>query len=256
MTKGPLYIQNTNLSCAWMEAFLEIMKPGVKEILPLVVTVTDLANGQPTETKAIRQALDDALVKNSKFSCDTVANTIFPLSLWDPEKEGTQLFDRYRTLLPWLKKVESNNKYGLYFERLIAFGPEKEKVNQLEHIIRTYKGGNHRRSALQASVFDPSIDHTHQRRRGFPCMQQVAFAPHGNYELSVTGFYATQHLFERAYGNYLGLCNLGHFIAHELGLQLTQMTCVANVAKLGDVNKRDIQSLLDSLEYIKSSTQK
>lgn len=254
MNKGPVYIQDTNLSCAWTKAFLEIMEPGVGEILPLVVTVTELINGEPTETKAIRQVLDDALIKNSKFPCDSVANTIFPLSLWNPEKGDTQLFERYKTLLPRLKKAEPDNKYGLYFARLIDFGPEGEKVNQLEHIIRTYKGGNHRRSALQASVFDPAIDHTHQRRRGFPCMQQVAFAPHGNHGLAVTGFYATQHLFERAYGNYLGLCNLGRFIAHELELQLTQMTCIASVAKLGDVNKRDVQDLLHNLKLIKSST--
>lgn len=81
-------------------------------------------------------------------------------------------------------------------------------------------------------------------------MQHVTFAPCGNNGLAVTGFYATQHLFERAYGNYLGLCNLGHFIAYELGLQLTQMTCVAGVAKIGDVNKINIKELVQKLEEI------
>jgi hypothetical protein len=47
----------------------------------------------------------------------------------------------------------------------------------------------------------------------------------------VTGLYATQTLFERAYGNYIGLCDLGRFFAHQWGLQLIRVTCVASVAK-------------------------
>jgi len=148
--------------------------------------------------------------------------------------------------------METHNRYGLYFERLVAFGPQK--INQLDHIIQTYRGGNHRRSALQASIFDPSVDHTNQRQRGFPCMQHVIFAPYGDHELAITGFYATQHLFERAYGNYLGLCNLGRFVAHELDLHLTQMTCVAGVAKIGNVNKGDLRDLWRKLEDIMQPT--
>ena len=252
MIRGPLYIQDTNLSSAWAQAFLEAMKPGVEEILPLVITVTGFVENRPVEIDAIREALNDALEKNHKFSCDTVANTIFPQSLWNPQNNRERLFKRYQSILPSLKKMETYNKYGLYFERLIAFGPDK--VNQLEHIITTYRSGNHRRSALQASIFDPSVDHTNQRQRGFPCMQHAIFTPYGDRELAVTGFYATQHLFERAYGNYLGLCNLGRFIAHELDFRVTQMTCIAGVAKIGDINKRDIQDLVQKLENIKKPT--
>jgi len=85
-------------------------------------------------------------------------------------------------------------------------------------------------------------------------MQHVIFAPYGDHELAITGFYATQHLFERAYGNYLGLCNLGRFVAHELDLRLTQMTCVAGVAKIGKVNKGDLRDLLRKLEDIRQPT--
>jgi hypothetical protein len=41
-----------------------------------------------------------------------------------------------------------------------------------------------------------------------------------------------QYLFERAYGNYLGLVRLGRFMAHEMGLQLERVVCMAAVAKL------------------------
>lgn len=246
MTKGFLCIQETNVSRAWSQAFLAAATPGGGEMLPLVVTVTGCSGDLPSEIPSIRQALDRALLGHGQFSCETVANTIFPQSLWNEAKGREQLFQRYQDVLPQVRKVETRNKYGLYFERLIAFGPQK--VNQLEHIIRTYRGGNHRRSALQASVFDPSVDHTNQRQRGFPCLQQVAFVPCGHGEMAVTAFYAIQHLFEKAYGNYLGLCRLGNFMAHELGLQFTQMTCIAGVAKIGDVNKRDMQALCQELK--------
>ncbi len=252
MTKGPLSIQETNLSHAWAQAFLAAAAPGAKEILPLIVTVTGFVDNRPIETPAIKQALDQALLRNKQCLCETVASTIFPQSLWNPAIGREHLFQRYEDLLPGLKKLDASNKYGLYFERLIAFGPEK--VNQLDHIIRTYQGGNHRRSALQASVFDPSVDHTNQPRRGFPCMQQVIFTPCGNGEMTVTAFYAVQYLFEKAYGNYLGLCRLGHFMAQELGLRLTRMTCIAGIAIMGNVNKGDIQGLCQQLKALKIPT--
>lgn len=246
MAKEIVCISDTNLSNAWARAFLESMKPGDGEISPLVVTITEFVDNCPNEDTFIRQTLDEALAEQNYYSCDTVASTIFPLSLWNPERGREQLFERYVQILPQIKKLASHNKYGLYFERLIAFGPDK--INQLDHIIKTYQGGNHRRSALQAAIFDPAADHTNQRQRGFPCMQQIAFAPQADYGLSITGFYAVQHLFERAYGNYLGLCNLGRFVAHELGLRVTQMTCIAGVAKMGDVNKKDMRGLVKNLE--------
>lgn len=251
MVKEIVCIQDSNLSNAWARAFLASIKPGDGEISPLVVTITRFADSRPTEEASIRQALDIALAENNQYSCDTVASTIFPQSLWNPQQGREYLFERYIQILPQLKKLALRNKYGLYFERLIAFGPDN--INQLDHIIKTYQGGNHRRSALQAAIFDPAVDHTNQRRRGFPCMQQIAFAPQNNYGLSITGFYAIQHLFERAYGNYLGLCSLGRFVAHELGLQLTQMTCIAGVAKMGDVNKKDIRGLVENLEKLTSA---
>jgi hypothetical protein len=36
-------------------------------------------------------------------------------------------------------------------------------------------------------------------------------------------------MIKRAYGNYLGLARLGHFMAVEMGLRLERMTCIAAV---------------------------
>jgi thymidylate synthase len=127
---------------------------------------------------------------------------------------------------------------------MIAYGATGEKINQLEHVIQTYLGDNHRRSALQITIFDPHSDHTNQKQRGFPCLQSVSIAPLGAGELAITGYYPVQYIFAKAYGNYLGLCRLGNFIAHELQMEAVRMTCIAAIAVRGQ-NKSSLVSLQD-----------
>ena len=242
MKKRPVIIEERNLSVAWGMAFLDVFKDS--GVSPLVVAIKDLNGGEPLEVPSIREALDQTLKSEGKRSCHTVANTIFPSSMWNPNAARGQLFDRYLMTLPRLRK-HNGNRNGLYFERLIAFGPSDNRndgFNQLEHIINTWNDGNPRRSALQASVFDPHVDHTDQRQRGFPCLMQVAFDPQGKDRLAVTGVYVTQYMFERAYGNYLGLIRLGNFMAHEMGLTLERVTCVAT-RTIRDRSKTSLQSL-------------
>ena len=175
-----LTIEEDNLSVAWAKALLPVVEEG--EIAPLSVVIRGFADGEPIEVAPIREFLDDALGADEKaLSCHEVANTIFPKSLWNPQADRSQLYERYRRIMPRVLR-NRRNRYGVYFQRLIAFGhnaAHEGDVNQLEHIIQTWHGGNHRRSALQAAIFDPSKDHTNQRMRGFPCLQQVAFVPQG-----------------------------------------------------------------------------
>jgi thymidylate synthase len=245
-------IESNNLSVAWAEVFLTLMRPGRSEIKPLIVSVDGINEGVPEENVQIKRTLNEALVKH-KTSCDTVANTIFPESLWNPALERALLYQRYLVhTWPRVKKCPANNR-GTYFQRLIAFENGDAPINQLEHVITTWHKKNHRHSALQLSVFDPRHDHTDGRRLGFPCLHQVCFTPmgvNGDDGLAVTGFYATQHVFEKAYGNYVGLCRLGRFMAHEMKLKLTRMTCIAACAKLGDVNKSELEPMATRLGTI------
>ena len=233
MSTSPPVIVESNLSVAWAKAFLEVYDAG--EVAPLVVVIEDLNNEEIPEVTSIRSALDFALAADKRAaSCEETANTIFPNSLWNPQANRHSLYARYNKIFPRIRK-HRRNRNGVYFQRLIAFGSNGDErgVNQLEHVISTWRAGNHRRTALQAAIFDPARDHTNQRQRGFPCLQQVAFARTKDDGLAVTGFYATQYIFGRAYGNYLGLCRLGQFMAHEMGLTLSQVTCIATPAVRG-----------------------
>jgi hypothetical protein len=236
-------IEHENLSYAWTSAFNEIVGAPAHEIVPLVVCITGFDQGVVHEDQRIRTLLDAALRAEGHQSIRTVASTIFPSSLWNPNNPPQDLFHRYERVLPRLHRCPLNRN-GVYFERMIRYQPRniEAPVNQVEHILTTRAAGNRRRSAYQIAVFDPTRDHTHQRQRGFPCLQQISVSPIGQGELSVNGFYATQTLFERAYGNYVGLCELGRFFAHVWNLSLTRVTCVTSVAQL-DFSARDARSL-------------
>ncbi len=240
----PLLIDETNLSYAWCRAFLHIIDHPGNEISPLIISLTGFNKGIPNEDQSIRDALDNCLKNNSEQSIHTVANTIFPGSLWRHSKyDRKKFFETYIDTLPRIKALaKSKNRRGLYFERLIAFGSESHHFNQLEHIISEYTSrSNVRKSMLQASIFDPAQDHVCDPYLPFPCLQHVSFVPNNEDKtLVINAFYATQQLINKAYGNYLGLCRLGHFMAHEMGLILDRMNCFVGVEKLQKIGTKTI----------------
>jgi thymidylate synthase len=245
-TTIPEVISETNLSYAWARAFLKTMHGNNKNLMPLTISVGGLTNGLPAEDYRIRQAVDMALDRNEKYSCAISAMTIFPFKYWNqtgrPNVQGfTELF--LNAYLPRLRARDSRNRTGTYFERMIAFQGIKRKggsdtKNQLQHIIGLWpKDGDRsrpRQSALQVAIFDPVKDHNGSPRSVFPCLQQVSFTYDDLGRLAVNAYYPAQYIFDRAYGNYLGLCHLGYFMARELDLELVRMNCFIGHPQLGD----------------------
>ena len=60
--------------------------------------------------------------------------------------------------------------------------------------------------------------------------QPFGLAPRGLFR--VIGTALAQQLFEKGYGNYLGLARLGMFVAAETGLHLTRVSCFVGVEKM------------------------
>ncbi|HEV3456479.1 MAG TPA: thymidylate synthase [Thermoanaerobaculia bacterium] len=243
------YIEEENLSLAWSRAFLALAARRDEEIVPLLVSITGFAGGVPAEDEAVRKALDACLAANEYQGSHTVANTIFPQSLWRRAKgDRNALYEEYLENLPsYVDMAPDKNRCGLYFSRLIAYGVDPktgERLaevqigklpglgNQLEFLIQRCKKGV-RKSMFQAAVFAPARDHVGGAQQGFPCMQHVTFVPdYDKKMLAVNAFYATQQLFVKAYGNYLGLTRLGAFFADQTGLTLTKVSCFAGVEKM------------------------
>jgi hypothetical protein len=245
----PILIEQPNISLAWAEAFLAVRDVSKHKLSPLTLSFTGFEGGEVQEDAGIRSALDLALAASEMQKVQTVANTIFPVSLWRYAKgDRKSLYAQYRENLPEYVAMEPNkNQRGLYFGRLIAFdmdhktgdqlayvpkGTIPEDGNQLEFIIQHCKPGV-RHSMFQASTFDPARDHTQAGQLGFPCLQHVTFEPDFKAgTLALNAFYATQQLFAKGYGNYLGLARLGLFMAGEIKLSLDRVSCFIGVEKM------------------------
>lgn len=239
---GPLLVDEPDLSKAWAKAVLHVIDHAGKEISPLVLSVTGFDdNGKPTEDAEVRHALDNLLLAKEMLNVEGVAFTIFPQRLWElSQGDREQLFELYRDAFPRYQAMNrKSNGRGLYFERLISYGRGPCDGNQLEWILSQFNGRDGvRRSMYQASVFDPGRDHVPDAQLQFPCLQQVSFVP-TEAGLVVNAFYPTQQLFVKAYGNYLGIAQLGAFMAHEMKLKLLRMNVVVGVAKFEGISKTD-----------------
>ena len=237
-------VTGSSLTEAWREAVrLAIANHG--RVTGLTVVINGIENGRPAEDLRFRDRLNELLDHHGHASVETVSRTIFPIGLWNPLAPRAQLYQRYFKILPKLRACPRNRK-GHYFERLTNFPGAKggSGFNQLEQIMSAYLAGTHRVSALQACLMNPLTDLNNSPYLSFPCLQQVAFIPDGSSgSLAVMGFYPMHYLFQRAYGNYLGLINLGHFMATEMRLTLSRMICVAGAAQL-EVPQAEVAPLI------------
>jgi hypothetical protein len=239
---APLLIDESNLSAAWSRAVIHAVDHSGLEIAPLVLSVTGFdERGVSAESESVRNELDKLLVAKGHRSVEDVAFTIFPQRLWQIAKGSrTDLYEYYKAAFPRYRAMNpKGNSRGLYFERLTGYGRGPCNGNQLEWILSQFNGREGvRRSMFQASVFDPERDHVATAQLQFPCLQHVSFEPTQD-GLVINAFYATQQLFIKAYGNYLGLAQLGAFMAQEMKLKLFRMNVVVGVAKFERISKTD-----------------
>ncbi|WDZ99690.1 hypothetical protein [Mucilaginibacter sp. SJ] len=255
MSSNPLVIEDNNLSNAWHKILKLLVESRHGEISPLVLTLTAF-----DESEEIKSALQVNLKEKNESSdrkkrmpnIQTVSETIFPQSLYElAGYDRIKLYAIYKKNLPKIKKLDSSNRNGTYFSRLIAFGEGDKSKNQLEIIIKALiEEKSPRRSKLQAAIFDPFIDHTNSAMQGFPCLQHVTFVKTKDGGLILNSFYAIQFFYKRAYGNWLGLINLGKFVAKESGLRFERFNCFigAEALESQNISKTDARKLLERLD--------
>lgn len=265
-----IIISERNVSLAWTKAFLRVYQAPGASATPIVVSTSGFLQGAVEEIPEIRNAVDDALQGKGCLSCKMNAELIFPQALWQRMREigRAEFYRRYRDdIYPRLRARDKiRNGKGTYFLRMIGWGlPARDcssvtPINQLEHIIELYtkgsaRGQRPRMSAMQIACFDPARDHTKAVRSIFPCLQQIGltYGPGGT--LSLTAYYPSQYVFDRGYGNYLGLSNLGNFLAGAMELRFDTLRCYVGSPKLGDVTKEGLRTLATILQsYIGQQT--
>jgi hypothetical protein len=252
--------EECDLTAAWAKAYLQMRLIPSREIAPFAVSIhspSGIVLPDSLEHPMVR-ALDACLENDGEDyqTVEMVAFTLFPERTWklsggDRAEFYREAMRNLRTFTTW---EPTKNRGGMYYGRLFGFGVDHKTGrslgykaakamkeaggNQVEHIIRqltksVQRGRTVARMQLQAATFDPLRDLTTSGQPSFPCLQHIAFNTDiENESLELSAFYATQQLYVRAYGNWLGLCRLGAFIAQQSGLKLTRFTCFANVQKM------------------------
>lgn len=255
---SPRIVEEHSVSAAWARAFLLTYDTPERQLAPVVVSVLGGSDSLPVANDPLRLKLDALLALHDRPTTEQTALTIFPYRIWirrgrpNPEVFRTLCVER---LFPRMKaRHPSRNGHGTYFQRLMSYPDANtgtntanpQPIHQLEHVIallslqRTYK---YRESALQLAIFHPKLDHSRQRQRGFPCLQQIGIAHGSKGSFGINAFYPTQQMFDRAYGNYLGLCHLGLFIAHHTSLRFDRLNCYIGCPMRGRPPKQDLRDL-------------
>lgn len=246
----------STVSEAWLTSLdAAVAAPGGRAV-HLVTTVTEPG----PEVPAVREVLDAALERAGMQCVDTVAETIFPSSLYpDPgvqwavgldaagvaalDTAASDLYVAYEEILPLLRTVHANRS-GTYFSRMITWpGKEPGGTNQLhlriEALRAQQRAGRRRNNTLDIDVAADSLVEApagvqvyaveDRRTRGFPCLTHIDLTLHDG-QLHCTAVYRHQYLVEKAYGNLVGLSALLQFLSQQSGYSVGELCVHATMA--------------------------
>lgn len=255
---------------AWARIFLKVMRQGGTSLPASMVCIKAPTFSTVEEHHPLSEELNRLLIDSGKQPIRTSSEIIFPYSQWKTKRWNISELSRWylEQFMPRLTAVSKKNS-KTYFNRLINYtgvkqtdsGVVHETVNQLEKVLdfckaaasRKSRPGHFRESGLQMALFDPAKDLTASALSNFPCLHQIGLSFEATGSLQLSAFYPTQFIVDRAMGNYLGLCQLGIFIASELGITFSEFTCFIATPKLGDFNKTPLRGLEKSAEqYIEN----
>jgi hypothetical protein len=252
-------IEEANLSTAWLKTLGAVLGVPASSHFHVVTRIADPTSEDPDIRNAVDQLLDDLDLD----SIETVANTIFPAQMAATSDSPESLVDRYRVVLPELRRLHRNNRSGTYFGRLVAYDGPRGRVDQVGGLIaklRTELRNSGPKSARYEATFDQPADSGNELTSsapvfipgqdnaimGFPCLSLCSFQLDGR-NLHLVAHYRSQYLVQRGYGNYLGLARLQQYIARNAGVEPGAMMIVAGRARADGIAKYRFAAMLNSL---------
>jgi thymidylate synthase len=248
----PVLIDSTDIGSAWLAAYQALQKTG--HAVNLAVSIADPLR----EDRGVRRAIEQQLVdlrtngKNSfgrPQSMHTVANTIFPISLYRPGSDGAA--QRFLVNVAYgesQRAGDRNRGWGTYIGRLTAYpAPDGTTTNQIQSILDNLSAAREYKDRYEIPIAAPHIDVSQERdcaagavlhgdssvdvfrAQGGPCLAHVSLTSFEG-SLSMVALYRA-HVYEtRAYGNFLGLARLLAFFANESGREVGELLFVTGHA--------------------------
>ena len=194
------------------------------------------------------ERLDKLLQRGERSSVCTVANTIFPMALYQ-NHGNAGVYERYNKLWPSLSKLPQNRR-GTYARRILyRKGPDGKVISPLKLVVERLKNAvgqsNPKRAAYEMGVVDPFADlpvcdpALDKSIMGFPCLSHLSFKIDDGGALMLTAIYRSQYYISRALGNLVGLAWLQHFVAAETGIPTGSLVCIATMAVLDTLKSED-----------------
>ncbi|WP_219893056.1 hypothetical protein [Aquisediminimonas profunda] len=174
-----------------------------------------------------RQALDKAAREVKADSPSSVASMLLPKSVRMSKQSAAEAIESGQIMMG--RGRSRGLKYSgwshTYFERLtgswIDKNGDRESISQnkllkaIEKIVewdKNYEAAFYIHTNLLTESFKPL---------GSPCLQYVQLRLYGDKLLSIVGLYRAHDYVEKALGNFIGLNDLGHFIADKTGRTFT-----------------------------------
>lgn len=216
---------------AWREAVRAVDDVRGREAYNVVIDVADPVVGASIAHPGIA-AVDAFLTARAK-PVDTVANTIFPASLY-LRHGAPAFFDVFeKRVLPKVRRGERWS--GYYFERMIAYPVAAgHPSNQLWDIVERMRNEEVRAlNKFELSLFDPVRD-VDNSPYGGQCLSFLSFKviPGAPRRLTLTAQYRNHFYIEKLLGNLIGLGRLMGFVAREAGLAVGSLTVLSTHAKI------------------------
>lgn len=269
-----VHVHGSNIAEAWVNAFDVLTAAKAHEIVNLTVTI----DNPGLELLGVRQRIDQSVAElkaaqlkagsRATFnkSIHTVANTIFPVSLYRAGRPNS-FYDAVRkgqsgrsgTVTSWGPRA------GTYAGRLVRYPTyNKGELNQINRMVEylddetTYRDRYELSLTCEqpdedpvnpelgtsASTFVPGYDNA---TRGGQCLSHISLNV-TDHRLSMTALYRHQTFVSRAYGNFLGLARLLHFLVQETksDLRVGELMVVASHAEIESSAAPIRESLLKS----------
>ncbi len=186
--------------------------------------------------------------KNGLIKPKDIAYTIFPHKLYEHCGSASKLFSKYNNPKGMYERLRKrpHRGWGTYFRRMTHYKTPDRIENQLNNIINAIKN----RDRISKAAYTVVIEHPGGetiRPLGAPCLNYLAVQlDTDTRKMGLLAVYRNHDFFERAYGNYWGLCNLLKFMAKETHFNLGVLTCVSSHAYI-DKSKREFKGFVQSL---------